>query len=455
MMKHATASTFVFHQFPDRWRLGLVEHPRLGRHVVVGGHVECDESQAEAALREAAEESGLQVRLLACPIPALRAGYPHDRVAPPWWITEVTVHADGHHPERHVHIDHQYVAVADSHDPVGEPEHPFGWFAEHELDGLLMFDDTRLLARALFPVIGSIAAAADRGGDIGVGANTDSAALREDNRTLTVGFFGTSIMEHLEAFNTQMTTQGDLPEIGSKVTVEGWHQRGWVQRLSLSLRAAFPHVTFNINNHGEGGATSRDMTGIIEADRATTGTDYDLVLIGCGINDVWRGFQGRMSEAVDLDEYTGHLNTMLGQLGASSRRIIVVSETPFGPMEPPTTVDEMNAELARYNEAARNAASTHGALFLDVWTPFTAAARHLASVNTTDAAISLWSDGVHLTELGDTVLLQQAERMLADHHVIENLLDYRSWNAPPRWSRTAGCSPTAGRPDCDPETASP
>src|SRR5262249_29315156 len=42
----------------------------------------------------------------------------------------------------------------------------------------------------------------------------------EDRRTLSLGFFGTSIMEHLEAFNTQMTTQADLPEIGSTVTVE-------------------------------------------------------------------------------------------------------------------------------------------------------------------------------------------------------------------------------------------
>lgn len=78
MIKHATASTFVFHQFPDRWRLGLVAQPLLGRHMIVGGHVELDETQAEAALREAVEESGLRVRLLACPTPALPVGYPHE-----------------------------------------------------------------------------------------------------------------------------------------------------------------------------------------------------------------------------------------------------------------------------------------------------------------------------------------------------------------------------------------
>ncbi|MFE9424184.1 SGNH/GDSL hydrolase family protein [Kitasatospora sp. NPDC006697] len=240
------------------------------------------------------------------------------------------------------------------------------------------------------------------------------------HRTLTVGFFGTSIMEHLEAFNAGMVNQGDLPAVGSTVTVEGWRRRGWVHRLALSLRAAWPHVGFEIRNHGQGGATSRDIAGIVERDQAT-GADYDLVFLGCGINDVWRRFQNRLSEAVDLDEYTQHLEGMLGGLG-STRTTIVMSETPFGPLESPGVVAAMNAELARYNKAARAAAAAHGALFLDVWAPFTAAARHLAPADG-DNPVGLWSDGVHLTELGDTLLLQQVERLLAEHRIIDRLLD--------------------------------
>ena len=143
------------------------------------------------------------------------------------------------------------------------------------------------------------------------------------------------------------------------------------------------------------------------------------MFLGCGINDVWRHFQGRTAEAVDLDEYTRHLHTMLDQLSAYTRKIVIVSETPFGPVEDPDTVTAMNAELARYNAAAHAAAATHGELFLDVWGPFTAAARHL----TGDPA-ALWSDGVHLSELGDTVLLQQTERLLAEHRIVERLQDY-------------------------------
>lgn len=164
MIKHATASAFVFCEFPLGWRLGLIEHPRLRRRMVVGGHVECDETQAEAAVREAAEESGLTVRLLAGPSSALPVGYPHERVAAPWWITEVMVPADNHLPTPHIHVDHQYVAIADSPVPVSEPAHPFGWFSAEELAGLPMFEDTLLLARVLFPCIGAVASAAGRDG---------------------------------------------------------------------------------------------------------------------------------------------------------------------------------------------------------------------------------------------------------------------------------------------------
>jgi len=265
--------------------------------------------------------------------------------------------------------------------------------------------------------------------DTGIQAGTrriveGAPAPRDDFRTLTVGFFGTSIMEHLEAFNARMTTQADLPQPGSQVTVEGWHSRGWVHRLALSLRATWPYVTFDVKNHSEGGATSRDIAGIVDGALIVDGFDYDLVFLGCGINDVWRRFQGRMEEAVDLAEYTRHLATMLNQLSDHARRIIVVSETPFGPIEAPATVGEMNDELARYNEVAAKTTADHGALFLDVWTPFTAAARHLAPAAAGDDLVSLWSDGVHLSELGDTVLLQQAERILAEHRIVEALLDY-------------------------------
>jgi 8-oxo-dGTP pyrophosphatase MutT (NUDIX family) len=148
-VKHATSSVYIFSRLPGGWRIGLIQHPRFGRMMPPGGHVEGHESQPEAALREVAEESGLAVRLVDAPSAGLPDGFLPARVAPPWWIVEHPVPADNHLAAPHVHIDHLYLAEARGTQPVTEPAHPFGWFAAGDLPGLVMFDDSRILATAL------------------------------------------------------------------------------------------------------------------------------------------------------------------------------------------------------------------------------------------------------------------------------------------------------------------
>lgn len=154
MIKHATAGAFVFYHFLDgEWRLGLIEHPRLGRWMVPGGHVENDESQAQAAVREVEEESGLRgVRLLDAAAPPLPEGFPssHVRVPLPWWIIEQHVPPDSHLAQPHVHVDHQYVAVVDDPEPARAPAHPFAWYTADQVAELPMVEDTKLLATMLF-----------------------------------------------------------------------------------------------------------------------------------------------------------------------------------------------------------------------------------------------------------------------------------------------------------------
>jgi 8-oxo-dGTP pyrophosphatase MutT (NUDIX family) len=157
-VKHATASAFVFGHFPSEWRLGLIDHPRLGHKMIMGGHVEQDETQEQAVLREVAEESGLVVRLvnpLTLPLPV---GYPHLQVAQPWWINEMSVPADNHLAVPHIHVDHQYVAIADEPTTRSSAAHAFSWHGEDDLTELPMFKDTKLLAKVLFSCIGEIVA---------------------------------------------------------------------------------------------------------------------------------------------------------------------------------------------------------------------------------------------------------------------------------------------------------
>jgi 8-oxo-dGTP pyrophosphatase MutT (NUDIX family) len=160
-LKHLTSSVFVFRRFTGGWRTGLIHHPRLHKMMIPGGHVEPEESSAEAALREVAEEAGLAVTLVGPPAAPVPDGYRGRRVALPWWIAEYQVEPDNHLDVAHVHVDHLYVALADGAPPpaagAGLPDtaHQFGWYAAGDLPGLDMFDDARLLARLLLAGLSS------------------------------------------------------------------------------------------------------------------------------------------------------------------------------------------------------------------------------------------------------------------------------------------------------------
>jgi len=124
---HVTGSAFVVGQRG----VVLLEHKRLGIWLQPGGHIDPGESPWDAALREAREETGLDVRFAEIGDDALPV------------LAHVDVHLGG---RGHTHLDLRYVLHGGAADPVpppGESQH-IEWFDWPE--AVVRADDDRLRA---------------------------------------------------------------------------------------------------------------------------------------------------------------------------------------------------------------------------------------------------------------------------------------------------------------------
>ncbi|GAA1883644.1 NUDIX domain-containing protein [Asanoa iriomotensis] len=155
MIKHGTASVFLFTPDGGGWRIGLIRHPRLHRWMLPGGHVEPHENPAEAALREVSEETGVVAHLINTHAAGLTDSAPG--IPMPVWIVEQHVPSESRHPHPHVHIDHLYVAVAAAAEPAGQAELQVRWSTPKELAELDMFPGSLQGARLLFDRIDQLA----------------------------------------------------------------------------------------------------------------------------------------------------------------------------------------------------------------------------------------------------------------------------------------------------------
>ncbi len=106
---HFTASALVVDETGAR--TCLVQHAKLGRLLQPGGHIEsADVSVEQAALREAREETALEVRL-------------HPAAPRPFDLDIHPIPARGDEPE-HLHLDVRYLLVGS-----GDPCDGAAWFA--------------------------------------------------------------------------------------------------------------------------------------------------------------------------------------------------------------------------------------------------------------------------------------------------------------------------------------
>jgi 8-oxo-dGTP pyrophosphatase MutT (NUDIX family) len=151
-----TSSVFILRQDRERgWVTALVWHPRLECWLPAGGHVEGNETAAQCGIREALEETGLEVTLVPGPAAPVPAGFPHRLLPAPWLVAEVRAAPDRHTGEPHVHEDHVYVATTASTRPAREPEHQVRWFTPDDIASAPgISEDSRTLAAELLALAG-------------------------------------------------------------------------------------------------------------------------------------------------------------------------------------------------------------------------------------------------------------------------------------------------------------
>jgi 8-oxo-dGTP pyrophosphatase MutT (NUDIX family) len=155
--RHFTASTYVFgrEDASSRWRIVLHHHKKHDRWLIAGGHIEPAENPAQAAVREAKEETGLDVDLVshfACG--TIESYSDSGMVRPPEFILEEPIPARGDEPS-HFHVDLLYVAFARTTGITlaKDESHEIGWFTRDEMPRDQMFPSTVAQAERFFAAI--------------------------------------------------------------------------------------------------------------------------------------------------------------------------------------------------------------------------------------------------------------------------------------------------------------
>ncbi len=139
--KHYTATVYIVSDTLPRKTL-LLHHRKHDKWVPPGGHQELHENPIEAAIREVAEETGVDI---APYIEAARAGNEQaSYLALPAYMMEQRIPAYGDEPE-HFHLDMEYIIRVPEQtvNHRANESHDIGWFTLEQLADLDTWDDVR------------------------------------------------------------------------------------------------------------------------------------------------------------------------------------------------------------------------------------------------------------------------------------------------------------------------
>ena len=141
MLKHFSATVYVIAKIDGETRVLLHMHKKHNHWYGLGGHVESDEDPVEAAIREAKEEAGIDVKIISMhPLTSFK--HAHELITP---VLLMDQDINGGHR----HIDCIYFGTTPDPTKVKMNEE-FRWCSKKDINTMDLQDDTRYIVKQAF-----------------------------------------------------------------------------------------------------------------------------------------------------------------------------------------------------------------------------------------------------------------------------------------------------------------
>lgn len=143
MEKHFTVSVYIVSEIDGIKKILLHKHKKLNMWLPVGGHIDFGETPIDAAIREAKEESDLDVEIV-----SNEKLYQSDivkQLITPIALMEQTIPEYNGKP-LHKHLDSVYIATT-NHPEKAKMAEEFNWFSKEELMKIELAEDVKLLIK--------------------------------------------------------------------------------------------------------------------------------------------------------------------------------------------------------------------------------------------------------------------------------------------------------------------
>ena len=242
--------------------------------------------------------------------------------------------------------------------------------------------------------------------------------------TLTFHFFGDSLVDRPAIVVDD--PHYDLPAIGQSVVVKEHQTAGFYRLTHQRLQAKHPEIRFSFQNYAVGGSNVRDVeTQISSCEQSHDFWDVSFVCVG--INDILRKVQGRFDESVELEEYSQRYQNIVEKLKDKSKFIFCIGESPVSLGEDSSVI---NTELKTYTDWIKNFCQEEqnkNVHYIDFYNEFERVSEIFAAYQSEK---SLWVDGIHYSQLGNTLAAELIIQTLGSESVRKSLFGLQyEWSA--------------------------